>query len=119
MYVFIGGGLGSLCRYGINRLIHNQEFTFPFATLIANVVASFALGVLMALMFREDIGKPMQLLLMVGFCGGLSTFSTFSGENVYLWETGAYLHLLLNVVLSVTLCFVAVLMGMKVGEWGV
>jgi CrcB protein len=114
LYVFLGGGLGSVCRFGINKLMQNIDAAFPYATLMANVTASFFLGMLMAWLAKDALGKPMQFLLMVGFCGGLSTFSTFSGENVYLWQSGGHVQLFTNIVISVALCFAAILAGMRV-----
>lgn len=113
LYVFIGGGLGSITRYGLNMLFAHSDWKFPLATLIANIVACVALGGLMGLAVKSALNQNMILLGAVGFCGGLSTFSTFSLENVQLWQAGAYWTLLLNVVISVIVCFGAVLAGMR------
>lgn len=113
IYVFVGGGLGSLCRYGVARLAMRWEVNLPLGTILANVIACFLLGLLMGWMTRHPEQRALQLLLAVGFCGGFSTFSTFSLENVQLWQNGAYTTAMLNVLLSVVLCFGSVLAGMK------
>lgn len=91
LYVFLGGGLGSLARYGVARLLPTPDLTsgeMPWATLIANFLACITLGVLLGAVTKEAVAKPMQLLLMTGFCGGFSTFSTFAAEAWLLGEEG-------------------------------
>jgi len=93
LLVFLGGGLGSLCRYGIARCLPPLDLTegeMPWATLLANVLACIVLGVGVGMVGRETLSRPMQLLLMTGFCGGFSTFSTFALELVLLGEEGHY-----------------------------
>lgn len=105
LWVFLGGGLGSLLRYGVSRLILSFAFqsSFPLATLISNVLASFALGIL-AYYFSGKIPEASRLFWMVGFCGGFSTFSTFSLENLELLKQGQFLFLGINIALSLSLC---------------
>ncbi|MTB51596.1 fluoride efflux transporter CrcB [Lewinella sp. W8] len=89
--VFLGGGLGSLARYGLTFVFPAPVFRdgdFPWATLAANLLACIVLGAGMALAGREVLGKPAQLLLLTGFCGGFSTFSTFAGELLQLSQNG-------------------------------
>ncbi|OAV43024.1 fluoride efflux transporter CrcB [Lewinella sp. 4G2] len=93
LLVFLGGGLGSLCRYAISRLLPLAELAegdIPWATLLANALACLLLGVLLALLAKEQLPKELSFLLVTGFCGGFSTFSTFSAELLSLLEAGHY-----------------------------
>ncbi len=113
LYVFIGGGLGSVARYAISLAIKRANWVsqFPWATVIANALACL----LFAYIFKYlSIQKPeanswMRLLLLTGFCGGFSTFSTFSFENFTLYKQEEYTLLLLNVLISLVLGFLAFL----------
>lgn len=91
LLVFLGGGLGSLSRYGISRLMPPADFEagdIPWFTLAANILACIILGAGIGLVSKDLISKELQLLLLTGFCGGFSTFSTFSLELVRLGEEG-------------------------------
>ncbi|MEM1358447.1 MAG: CrcB family protein, partial [Bacteroidota bacterium] len=91
LLVFVGGGLGSLARYGLARLLPSPELSagqMPWPTLLANFLACLLLGGLLGYVSREALGRPYQLLLMTGFCGGFSTFSTFAAEAWLLGEEG-------------------------------
>lgn len=105
--VFIGGGLGSLARYGVSRavLANGPHGAFPWATLVANVLASAALAWLV-LRAQADLQQrdALKTFLTVGFCGGFSTFSTFSYENFLLLREGHALLAGMNVAVSVVLC---------------
>jgi CrcB protein len=106
--IFIGGGLGSLARYGLSLLFPYRE-GFPLATFCANIAASFILGLVLGWISKIDAGSSNQLklFLVTGFCGGFSTFSTFSAETLQLikaqqWAL-ATIYVLSSVVLSVLL----------------
>ena len=84
----MGGGLGSLFRYGAGLYFGKLWSWFPMGTLVANAVACFVLGIVMSLpQFRNTVSPAYFLLLSVGFCGGLSTFSTYIYElsGVFSW----------------------------------
>ncbi|MGB0175830.1 MAG: fluoride efflux transporter CrcB, partial [Owenweeksia sp.] len=105
--VFIGGGLGSLARFAVTKgvLSLRHEYTFPLATLTANLLASAVLAIVTFWMVEErSLSPAWKLFWAVGFCGGFSTFSTFSLENWVLLKNGNYGILALNILLSVALC---------------
>lgn len=117
LLVFLGGGLGSLSRYGISRLLPAADFTrgdFPWATLLANVLACVVLGVGVGMVTRDELSRPLQMLLLTGFCGGFSTFSTFGLELVQLGEKGfpgvALLYLFLSLAGGVLALWLALLL---------
>ena len=115
LLVFIGGGLGSAVRLGIGTFLNRYlQSTFPYGTLCVNIIASFILGILTAsLLFRLHAqGEQQRLLIGVGFCGGLSTFSTFSLELLNLLKTENYFLVGVNVLVSVVACLIAVWLGM-------
>ncbi|NJB86270.1 CrcB protein [Lewinella marina] len=91
LLVFLGGGVGALSRYGIGRLFPSEgvgEGAFPWATFLANLLACIILGVALSLVARDQLPRGGQLLLVTGFCGGFSTFSTFAAELVGLLQAG-------------------------------
>lgn len=91
LLVFLGGGLGSLARYSVARLMPPaglENGDMPWFTLVANLLACIVLGFGVGLASKNLLTKELQLLLLTGFCGGFSTFSTFSLELVLLGEEG-------------------------------
>lgn len=118
LLVFFGGGFGSAIRYAISRVVGNQYSTFfPYATLITNVVACFILGFIVGLAEEKQFLTPSsKIFWTVGFCGGFSTFSTFSNETLNLLQQGAPLTSLLYIFFSVSLCVGAVVLGQVVAR---
>ena len=84
---------------------------FPVGTLAVNILGCFLFGIFAEHLMKAD--SPLKMLLLVGFCGGFTTFSAFSAENYQLYQNGACGLLLLNMILSVLLGFSAVWAGMR------
>lgn len=113
LIVALGGALGSVARFGISNLIALRfGGTFPIATLIVNVTGSFAIGYLATSANTES----SRAFWMVGICGGYTTFSAFSLQNLQLIQNGHYASAALNMILSLVLCMAAVWIGFWAGK---
>ncbi len=115
VYVAIGGALGAILRYSLNYL--PVSTAFPFKTLIANVAGSFIIGVIAGVADIKGIDDRLSLLLRVGFCGGFTTFSTFSLETVNLIEKGDFSMAGLYAVSSVVVCILSCIAGIATAKY--
>ena len=108
-----GGFIGSVARYLVSRLNTRVEwFAIPLGTLTVNVVGSLLIGFLIGISEKSPIlTVEWRMFLMVGLCGGFTTFSSFTGENLMLLKNGQVLPLLLYTGLSIFLGFTAVYLG--------
>jgi len=99
--VFVGGGLGSLCRFGIAQLGKELNWELPWATFISNIAACLLLAVV-SIQLNQKMGDQSfwTALLIVGFCGGFSTFSTYSFETAMLIKSGHWPWAIGNVLIS-------------------
>ncbi len=115
LLVFLGSGIGGVLRYGISLVLApTSSIKFPWATFMANVVAAFLVGLFYSLATQKQwMDKNYLLLLTVGLCGGLSTFSTFSIETLKLWQAQQYGISILYIVLSILTCLVFTFVGSK------
>ncbi|MEA5534633.1 fluoride efflux transporter CrcB [Crocosphaera sp. XPORK-15E] len=108
LLVFLGGGLGSCSRYLISTIINEQlETMFPWGTLTVNVIGCLIIGVVIGLIERFTIHPYLGLFLATGFCGGFTTFSSFSLENNLLLRNNEYLLLFVYTFMSLFWGFAA------------
>ena len=117
LWVAIGGALGSVGRFWLNGVV-SRSFgeTFPWGTMVINVTGSFVIGVAAALAMPEGrLDTPSRAFvtqfLMIGICGGYTTFSSFSLQTLNLLRDREWLYAGGNIVLSVLLCMVAAGLG--------
>jgi len=114
--IALGGAFGALSRFGLHELVYAIcGRHFPYGTIVVNVLGSFLMGVLFMLLVRH-LQSPgaVRGLLLTGFLGGLTTFSTFALDAWQLLERGAYYPGLIYIFASVLLSIVAVAIGMWV-----
>lgn len=99
--VFIGGGTGSVARWALSMKFNPAHHAIPLGTLTANLAGAFIIGMGLAWFNRMTHIDPMwKVLLTTGLCGGLTTFSTFSAEVVFLLQEGRFSWALLNVAVN-------------------
>jgi len=113
LLIALGGAAGSLLRYAAGRVVQGMSASgFPVGTLFVNVSGCFIIGILVRQFMNMQLSPELRALLIVGFCGGYTTFSTFSADTIGLIEGGEYARASGYVVLSVGLCLAATLAGM-------
>lgn len=121
LWVAVGGAVGSVARYWLNGVVSERYgATFPWGTMAVNVVGSFVIGVLGALTLPEgrmssEARALTTQLLMIGICGGFTTFSSFSLQTLNLVRDREWLYAGGNILLSVILCLLATWLGYLLG----
>lgn len=113
IFVAMGGALGAVLRYSISSAVYHWfGRSFPYGTLVVNVLGSLAIGLLSILLVEKyNVPQEIKLALVVGLLGALTTFSTFSWDTVDLLQQGLIQRALLNVLLNVVVCIGAVWLG--------
>ena len=113
LFVAMGGAVGAMLRYGISSGIYSWfGRSFPYGTLVVNVMGSFAIGLLSILLIEKfDVPHEVRLGLVVGVLGALTTFSTFSWDTLDLMEQGLMQKAFLNVLINVVVCITAAWIG--------
>lgn len=112
LLIFIGGGLGSLLRFGIGLWMLPHSGRFPFGTMTANVLGSLLAGFVLSWAASHHDQGSMRSFALVGFCGGFSTFSTFSLECYTMLQQGHWGTALVYAAGSMIACLAGVMMGM-------
>ncbi len=115
LFIAVGGALGAFCRY-VTGLLSALLFgkSFPVGTLVVNVAGSFLIGATAAALAANRLSSgPWNDLIMQGFCGALTTFSTFSMDSFRLFYQGRVWSASVNVVLSMILCLGAAALGLS------
>jgi CrcB protein len=115
LMVALGGALGSVGRFGLGQALARFD-SFPYGTLLANVLGSLIIGICAGLFDTEQRSRPVGLFLIAGFCGGFTTFSTFSLQTFELLEQQAWLKAGGNMFLSVVLCLLGAWLGFLLGQ---
>ena len=114
IWIVLGGGIGSLARYWLATWASPISRNLPWGTIGINILGSFVIGFFGTLTLangRHPAPEWMRLFVMVGICGGFTTFSSFSLQTLDLLRGGAMLRAAINVVVSVVLCIGAVAAG--------
>jgi CrcB protein len=118
MIVFFGAGLGGMLRYWGSSFVYKfLPITFSFGTLFVNVLGSFIIGLVMYYLdANQIISLDLRIFLTTGFCGGLTTFSTFSFETINLLKDKEYLLASGNIFLNVFLTLLALFSSYKISK---
>ncbi|WP_291275338.1 fluoride efflux transporter CrcB [Flavobacterium sp.] len=113
--VLLGGGIGSVIRYLLSYFFNKYQTTFfPWPTFIANSLGCFLIGLFFAYTLKNNAqSETLKLLLITGFCGGFTTFSTFSLENLQLIQNQNYTLAISYTISSLLIGTIAVFLGFK------
>ena len=113
LIIGFGGFLGSVSRFLLAKIIQEEaNSSFPWGTLIVNILGSFIIGIIFALSVKNNLLSPMwRNFLAIGFCGAFTTFSTFSLDNYQLLANQQFVFSLLYTLLSVILGFIFLYSG--------
>lgn len=110
--VFAGGGLGALTRYLLGLMLPKSGFYLPLATLAANFLGCFFASAFFSyFVLKSDVNSIYKLLLITGFCGGLSTLSALSLEVMEYINTGDYTRAFVYIFTSLSICVISVILG--------
>ena len=110
--VFIGGGLGSVLRFLINKIQIISDKNFPYSTFISNFLGCLILGIVLGYFIKnENTNSMLFVFLTVGICGGFTTFSSFSNESLQLIQNGEIFTFLAYLLASLVIGIMSVYMG--------
>jgi len=115
--VFLGGGLGSALRFLISRGLNKSALEIPFGTLTVNIIGSLLLGLILGISLKSGaLSDNTMLFLATGFCGGFTTFATFSYQNQVFLRTGDYANLAIYTLGSILAGFAAIFVGLYLSK---
>lgn len=114
-----GGFIGTISRYLANELMKKLTTSnFPFGTLLVNILGCLIIGVIYGFIEKGKLLEPeLRLFLTTGICGGFTTFSAFSVENIIMIRNGEFLYVFAYLMLSILLGFTATYLGMIAVNW--
>ena len=118
LLIALGGGLGSVFRYLTAQWINKYtQLFFPYATFFANILGCFLIGLFLGWMEKNNVTNPdLKFFLVTGFCGGYTTFSTFSNENIQLFNANQSGTAFLYIGLSLVLGLAATWLGLMISK---
>lgn len=116
LLVAIGGAFGSVARYFLSSIFSKaQQNSFPWPTFIANILGCLIIGLLFGYIQKNQVqNETLKLVLMTGFCGGFTTFSTFSLENIQFIQNQNYSTAIIYTMSSILLGLGAIIIGIKI-----
>lgn len=114
VFVFVGGGLGSVARYGVSLLTSDRIPGFPKQTFIANIISCLILGILIGIQMETGLSDSRKFLIITGFCGGFSTFSAFSSELYNLFLEHYYLLAITYIISSILISLLMIFIGIRI-----
>lgn len=118
MMIFLGGGAGSLARYYFSDYLQKfANIIFPIGTLGVNALGGLFIGIIWAFVELIEIPIAARFLLLTGFLGGFTTFSTFSLETMQLLRNKEYFYLSLNILLNNALAIIGTIIGFLLTRW--
>lgn len=117
VFIFIGGGTGSIARYVLGKVWNTSSSGIPYGTFTANILGSLIIGIVLGWAIKNNtLSSNTTLLLATGFCGGFTTFSTFAYENHNFLKSGDLLLFAMYAIASFAIGILAVFGGMWVGK---
>ncbi len=113
LFVFLGGGFGSVARYIVSKYLNSSESGIPYGTFLVNVLGSLLIGVILGLALKnEALNQNQTLLLATGFCGGFTTFSAFAYENQLFLKSGDFMQFAIYTIASIVVGLLAIFLGL-------
>lgn len=118
LLIFVGGGLGSVCRYLISEIVFFKKFNFPYPTLVTNLIGCLLIGLALGWSIKNsNTDSSFVIMFTIGFCGGFTTFSSFSQESLVLINNSHYNYLFFYVLSSVLIGILSVFIGLKISKY--
>ena len=115
--VFVGCGLGSLARYVVTKIFAGRLANFPYSTLTSNVLSCLIMGLFLGYFLQKStMNDNLKLFVITGFCGGFSTYSTYTLETINLYKDNQVGLAILNILINFILCVAGILGGMYLSK---